>query len=880
MFAELSVKAKELIFYHAGNRALCFGAKSIQPEHVMLAILVCDDVGIASLAVNYLEASGFDKSALLSLLEKKLGPYRTHAVVLPQKLAISPRMKTVLSIAAIEAESLKSSYVGTEHILIALTNEIGSETQNFLRETGFFPNKIAPMVKKIYALDNTGDMENISGIPRDQWVGDDFDPPPKETREKQQKLISNLLNNINSSEASGSRSHSKPQPPKSLLTEYGKDMTKAAADGENDPIIGRRDKIHRLVQIFARRTKNNPILVGEPGVGKTAIVEGLAAQIAGGNVPPFLQNKRIISLDMAQIVAGTKYRGEFEQRIKAILKEISAQKNIIVFIDEIHTIIGAGGPEGTLDASNILKPALGRGELQCIGATTNDEYRKYFEKDGALERRFHKVPVEEPTEEETREILLGIKAHYENFHGIHYTEDSIESILKLAKCYITDRCFPDKAIDILDEAGALKRVRNQEEMPEIFQLERSLEDLSKSEKYFSNLQEYESAKDVFKQMEMIRHHLDILKENLANNENSTKVTTDDIKKIISTMTGIPVEGITAKENRRLLNMEKEIHRSLVGQEEAVSVVSRAIRRSRVGVSSKKRPIGAFLFLGPTGVGKTLLAKSLARFLFNDEKALIRVDMSDFMEKHNSSKLVGAPPGYVGHEEGGSLTEKVRQKPYSVILLDEIEKAHPDIFNMLLQVFEEGELADGLGHTVNFRNTVVIMTSNVGARQIIGDKKIGFSKIENQLSKDEIRSSAMEELKKIMNPEMINRLDDIVVFSPLSPEQIEEIVDLQLEEMRERLAEIGDELKISSAAKKYFSENGYESQYGARPIRRLLQKKVEDVIADRLLKLDGKKVLFSIGVKNGDIHISAKVQKGERDFNPSGLLPLTQNSQMA
>ncbi len=592
-----------------------------------------------------------------------------------------------------------------------------------------------------------------------------------------------------------------------------------------------------MIQILSRRTKNNPCLVGEPGVGKTAIVEGLAQHIAYGDVPDELLKKHILSLDLTTLVAGTKYRGEFEDRMKQMITALKKSKNIVLFIDEIHMIIGAGGQDGPMDAANMLKPALGRGEIQIIGATTAKEYTKYIEKNPAFERRFQKINVEEPSDKETEEILEGIKSQFEKYHGVTYDKDVVPLIVKLSRRYIHERFLPDKAIDILDEAGAQKKLVKEKHPDELDEIEKRIKNLSRQKQAFVDIQDFENAAEVRNKIHELQDKFKILLELWRQKKSEQKkiVTTHDVCRIIGEMTGIPVEHFDSSESDRLLNMEKEIQKSVIGQEEAVRIISSAIRRSRTGISSPKHPIGSFIFLGPTGVGKTQLAKSLAKFIFGSEDQIIRIDMSDFMEKHNVSRLIGAPPGYIGYEEGGILTEKVRRHPYSVLLLDEIEKAHPDVFNILLQLFEEGELSDNLGHTVNFRNTIVIMTSNAGARQITNEGTIGFSSAEKGLLPyDQIKTNALSELKKLLSPELLNRIDDVVVFRALEKTEIAKILELKINELAERLSEKSLSISLSQNAKDYLAENGYEPSMGARPMSRLIQKEIEEPLSLELL----------------------------------------------
>ena len=634
-----------------------------------------------------------------------------------------------------------------------------------------------------------------------------------------------------------------------MLDSFARDLVLMASSGQLDPIVGRETEINRLMHILARRRKNNPVLLGDPGVGKTAIVEGFAQRIAQGTAPEVFLEKRLMVIDMGSLVAGTKFRGEFEERLKNLIKEVESVKNVILFIDEIHTIVGAGGSEGAVDAANILKPALARGTFQCIGATTMDEYRKNIEKDAALERRFQTVLVEEPDREHTLAILKGLRTNYENFHNVSFSDEALEAAVDLSSRYITSRMQPDKAIDLLDESGAHCRIAFVEKPAEMLNIEDKIERLTDEKKHFVQVQAYENAAQVRDEINKLKYTLDMMgqewRASLKKNRNIIDV--EDICRTISAMTGIPVSGISHNETEKLLKMEEYLHQYVVAQDDAIKAVSAAIRRSRAGIASPKRPLGSFIFLGPTGVGKTYLAKQLAQYLFGSEDALIRVDMSDYMEKHTTSRLVGSPPGYVGYGEGGWLTEKVRRKPYCVILFDEIEKAHPDVFNLLLQMLEEGEIQDSLGHRVSFRNAIIIMTSNAGTQEFASGSMVGFRREEEAESRSTIRSAALNELKRSFRPEFLNRIDEIVVFDLLRPKEIEAIFDLMLKELSERLKEKGITLYLTKGARKYFIEKGFDAKFGARPMRRLIQKELEDEVALRLINgelKNGSKVEFS------------------------------------
>ncbi len=798
MFKGLSQRAQKLLTVQSQEEAKRSGADQLLPEHVMLSMIrFADGTGfraLQGLKINIL--------SLQLQLEQSL-PQPSGAIVFGD-IPPSRRLRAMLDAASIEARTLRHDYIGTEHILLACARETQSATSLFFEKESVSIDEVRRVIQDLTALRDTSAMV---------------------TRQKRA---------LPGEAAAANRQSA------SLLQEFSRDLTAMSREGRLDPVVGRENEIRRVIQILSRRNKNNPVLIGEPGVGKTAIVEGLAERIVGERVPRNLVGKRLLVLDLASVIAGTKYRGEFEERLKRIMKEISEAKNIILFIDELHTIIGAGGAEGAMDASNMLKPALARGDLQCIGATTLAEYRKYFEKDAALERRFQTVIVREPDAADTLEILEGVKKRYEDHHNVTYSGETLQTIIELSGRYLTDRFFPDKAIDVLDEAGAMKKIEGDVRPGELDSLEQRIASLGEEKKELVQTQNYERAALIRDEVRKLRLQVDDIRHKWQNPDSSetNAVTPADVCSVISVMTGIPTKSLSRSEMDRLVNLEKELHRTVIGQQDAIGAVSSAIRRSRAGVSSTRRPLGSFIFLGPTGVGKTLLAKTLAKFLFGTESSIVRIDMSDYMEKHNASRLVGAPPGYVGFEEGGVLTEKIRRNPYAVVLLDEIEKAHPDVFNLLLQVLEEGELKDNLGHTVNFRNTVIIMTSNAGARQISRENRLGFSSGgDGLLDYEDIRSSALSELKRIFSPEFVNRVDDIIVFNALSRKEVSSILEIQLKELSDRLSDRRVTIGLHASAKNYLIERGYEPALGARPMRRLIQREIEDPLS--LMIITGK-----------------------------------------
>ena len=796
MFKGLTQRAHKVLTILAQEEAKRFHSEQLLPEHVILALLK-DGEGVA---VKALQRVKINVAEMQMEIERTV-PKGKGGLILGDVPA-SKRGRKILETSAEEAQSMGHEFIGTEHFLLASARENEGIVLRYLEKFNVTPNMLREAIIRINGL---GDVQQRSS---------------------------------GSGSSSGQRRRSpstrKPTP---TLDEFSRDLTTLAREGKLDPVIGRAREIQRVIQILARRTKNNPVLIGEPGVGKTAIVEGLAQKVVNGTAPDVLHARRVLTLDLASLVAGTKYRGEFEERLKRVMKEIIGAGNVVLFIDELHTIIGAGGAEGAIDASNMLKPALSRGELQCIGATTLNEFRKYIERDAALERRFQSVFVEEPEVDDTIEILKGIKDRYAEHHQVVYTYESLESAAQLSQRYIADRHLPDKAIDLLDEAGARKRIDNSVRPKALTDLDEKIERLTLEKSNLVNNQNYEKAAAVRDKVRQLKVDLEGRKKEWRKNMQSEQrlVDVEDIQQVISDITGIPLARIVQTESERLLNIEDELHKRVVGQDEAIAVIAAAIRRSRTGLSSPRRPLGSFVFLGPTGVGKTLVAKTLAEFLFGNEESLIRIDMSDYMERHNVSRLVGAPPGYVGYEEGGMLTERIRRRPYSVILLDEIEKAHPDVFNLLLQVLEEGQLQDQLGHTVSFRNTVVIMTSNAGAREISAETSLGFQVGPDGKEFSEIRSHVLSEMKRLFSPEFLNRIDESVVFHALSKAQLERILELELKEVHGRLAEQQISLEVRKDAREYLMEKGYDPKYGARPLRRVLQKDIEDPLSLDILK---------------------------------------------
>ncbi|MDP1860444.1 MAG: ATP-dependent Clp protease ATP-binding subunit [Gemmatimonadaceae bacterium] len=769
-------------------------------EHILLG-LIREGEGVAAAVLQNLNV---DLDEIQQKIEETVKKGKAAQTTGPD-LPYTSRAKKVLELAMSEARELNHSYVGTEHLLLGLLREEKGIAASVLTDAGV--NLDAARAETLRLL-GTEMPPQGSGTPPQPG-----NTPPQATPPKGEK---------------------KSKTP--ALDHFCRDLTQLAAEQQLDPTIGRAKEIERVMEILTRRKKNNPVLIGEPGVGKTAIVEGLAQLIANGDCPDALREHRVLSLDMAAVIAGTKYRGQFEERLKAVMNEIAQNKNVILFIDELHTLVGAGAAEGAIDASNMLKPALARGELQCVGASTLNEYRKYIEKDGALERRFQTVIVDPPSIEETVEILKGLKKKYEDHHRVIIPDDTLVSAAKLSERYITDRFLPDKAIDVIDEAGARARLAAQVPPPEVAHLKEELEKVNTEKEASVRDQNFERAAALRDSERELQGEIRKKQDEWEKRRQSHRPTLgeEEVAFIVSRWTGIPVTRLQEAESSRLLRMEEEIHESVVAQEEAIRAISRSIRRSRAGLKDPKRPIGSFIFCGPTGVGKTELARSLAKFLFADASALIRVDMSEYMEKFSVSRLIGAPPGYVGYEDSGTLTKAIRRKPYSVVLLDEIEKAHPDVFNILLQVLDEGHLTDNYGRVIDFKNTVVIMTSNVGARDVAKNKSLGFTAPDFKASFERMSEKVKEELQHTFNPEFLNRLDDVIVFHPLQQEHISKIVGIMLRDVQKRMSEGELTLKLSDAASEFLATNGYDQQYGARPLKRAIQKYIEDPLSEKIL----------------------------------------------
>jgi len=793
-----------------------FNHNFVGTEHLLLGLIKLGH----GVAVNVLRRMGLDLDIVRTQVEKLVGAGAEPKLI--GNIPYTARVKKVLTLAAKEARALNHAYIGTEHILLGLLREGEGVAARILQNLNVDLEKARQEV-----LEELGMKDE-----EEDWPADEDEEPPKKEEKGKVKTPA--------------------------LKAFGRDLTEIARRGELDPVIGRRKEIERVIQILCRRTKNNPVLLGEAGVGKTAIVEGLAQEIVRGNVPEILHDKRIVTLDLALMVAGTKYRGQFEERIKAVMEEIRKAKNVILFIDELHTLVGAGSAEGTMDASNIIKPALSRGEMQCIGATTLAEYRKYIEKDAALERRFQSVKVDPPTVEETIQILHGLKSKYEDHHKIVLTDKAIEAAARLSDRYITDRYLPDKAIDVMDEAGSKARITATTRPPAVKELETKIEELKTQKEKAIKDQDFERAAAMRDEEKAMKKRLEEVLEEWRANREEKRITVDeeDILHIVSKWTGIPLQRMGRDEAKRLLEMEDQLNRIVIGQQEAVAALCRALRRSRADLKDPKRPIGAFALLGPTGVGKTLLAKTLAEHLFGDASSLLQLDMSEYMEKFNVSRLIGSPPGYVGYEEGGQLTEAVRRKPYSVVLFDEIEKAHPDVMNMLLQILEEGKLTDSFGRSVDFRNTVILLTSNVGTERLRRHGSIGFTPDSEEVSYEKMREMILDEAKRVFRPEFLNRLDDVIVFRSLTKPDLIKILDLEVRKVTDRLKHKKIQLVLDQKAKEFLTEKGYDPMYGARPMRRAVERHLENPLAEEIIRgrlhpnepiqvtVEGDKLVFS------------------------------------
>ncbi|MFL0248506.1 ATP-dependent Clp protease ATP-binding subunit [Candidatus Clostridium stratigraminis] len=794
MFSRFTERAQKIIMY-AEEEAQAFQHGYVGTEHILLGILMEED----GLGKKILNNSGVNVENVRNLVEEYEG--KGEAELYNNEIPLTPRTKRLLELSLLEARTLGHNYIAPEHILLALIRESEGVAFTILANLGVDFERLRREI-----------IENISGGASGEQ--------PSAGKSTHQKSGNNAT---------------------PTLDQFGRDLTNMASEGKLDPVIGRDKETQRLLEILSRRTKNNPCLIGDPGVGKTAVVEGLAQRITTGNIPEILKGKRVVTLDLSAMVAGSKYRGEFEERLKKVMEEIRKTANVILFIDEIHTIVGAGGAEGAIDASNILKPALARGEIQCIGATTIDEYRKYIEKDSALERRFQPVTVGEPSKEEAYQILLGLRDKYEAHHRVKITDEALEAAVTMSDRYITDRYLPDKAIDLMDEAAARVRIQNLTAPSDLKELEDTIRNTTKEKEDAIAVQDFEKAAKLRDKEKELKDKLESQKNNWkTQKEVSTNqiVGEPEIAAVVSRWTNVPVEKLTEKETERLLKLEEILHNRVIGQDEAVKSIARAVRRSRVGLKDPKRPIGSFIFLGPTGVGKTELSKALAEAMFGDENNMIRIDMSEYMEKHTVSRLIGSPPGYVGYDEGGQLTEKVRRHPYSVVLFDEIEKAHPEVFNVLLQILEDGILTDGKGKTVNFKNTIIIMTSNVGASTIKKQKTLGFaasSEKEAENEYEKMKDNIMEELRRSFRPEFLNRIDDIIVFHQLDEENLKYIVKLMLATVSARIKDQNIELTFDESAEDKLAKEGFDITYGARPLRRAITKAVEDKLSEEILK---------------------------------------------
>lgn len=811
MFERFTDRARKVMAL-ANQEAQRFNHEYIGTEHILLG-LVKEGSGVGATVLKNLDV---DIKKLRLEIEKlvKSGPDMVTMGKLPQ----TPRAKKVIEYAIEEARALNHNYVGTEHILLGLLRESEGIAAQVLMNLGLKLEEVRQEVLNLLGAGVDDTPSSSLGMKMGQ-------PVSRKTKSKTPALDS-----------------------------FGRDLTQMAASNELDPVIGRKREIERLIQILCRRTKNNPVLLGEAGVGKTAIVEGLSQQIINKQVPEILKNKRMVCLDLAMMVAGTKYRGQFEERIKAVINEVKRAANVILFVDELHTLVGAGGAEGAIDASNVLKPALARGEVQCIGATTLDEYRKYIEKDGALERRFQTILVDPPSKDEAVEILRGLQDRYEAHHRVRFTDEALFQAVELSTRYITGRCLPDKAIDVVDESGARVRLKNMTQPPNLTEVEEKIEKLQREKDEAVRNADYERAASLRDESQkLVEEKNELHKKWYDENREATGVVDNEIiAEVVSNMTGVPLTRLEKKETQRLLELESELHKTVVSQDEAIHCVAKAVRRSRSGMKDPNRPMGCFVFLGPSGVGKTLLAQALAEFLFSDKNALVRLDMSEFMEKHNVSRLVGAPPGYVGYEEGGQLTERVRRRPYAVVLLDEIEKAHPDVYNMLLQIMDEGRLTDSFGRMIDFKNIILIMTSNIGAELIKNQGGFGFGKKEPEANFERMKDVLGKEVERHFRPEFINRLDETIVFRPLTRDNLTDIVEYELAKVFKRLIEHGLKLELTDQAKEFLIDKGYNPEFGARPLRRAIEHHIEDPLSELFLAGEFKgKNLVKIDVKDED-----------------------------
>jgi ATP-dependent Clp protease ATP-binding subunit ClpC len=825
MFERYTEKARRVIFF-ARYEASQFGSPYIETEHLLLGLLREDK----ALTNRFLRSH-----ASVESIRKQIEGHTTirEKVSTSVDLPLSNECKRVLAYAAEEAERLSHKHIGTEHLLLGLLREEKCFAAEILMERGLR----LPTIRE--ELQRTTQEKPAS-------------QPASSKQQRQQQQNGE----------------------QSMLAEFSRDLTQAAMDQSLDPLVGRDTEVERVIQILCRRTKNNPVLIGEPGVGKTAIVEGLAQKIADGEVPSFLADKRVLSLDLSLIVAGTKYRGQFEERLKTIMKELMENQNAIVFIDELHTLVGAGSAEGSLDAANILKPALSRGEIQCIGATTPAEFRKSIEKDRSLERRFQAVKVPPPNEEDAIKIIMGIKEKYEKFHAVTYTDDAITYSVTHSNRYIPDRFLPDKAIDLIDEAGARVKLRQTTLPEELTEVQKRIKFIvHRMENAIAN-HEFEKARFYSDEERKERENLRALRERYHLDDSSAGVVTkEDIEDVVSRWTGVPITSLKEEEQQKLLRVEEELHKRVISQDKAISALSRAIRRSRAGLKNPSRPIGSFLFLGPTGVGKTEMARTLAQFLFGSDKALIRFDMSEFMEKHSVSKLIGSPPGYVGYEEGGQLTERVKRQPYSVVLLDEVEKAHPDVFNLLLQVFEDGHLTDGLGNTVDFKNTILIMTSNIGAKHLMKREGLGFQSNKNEVMLEKMEEMVKGEVKRTFNPEFINRLDEIIVFTSLSDSDLMQILELLVQSLNTNLVHKAITISVNDEAKKWILDKTLtDRSYGARPLRRALQRYIEDPLSEALIagQITARPAFLEVYLDNNQLFYRPVAQEGEEQTEGAAL----------